>query len=254
MALDMLRTWQSQLPFQLQMPDDLNHEDPSCCILHMAHNQLVVLTTRPVFFAAVKQAVAQRSIHGEYLSEEFDQTIYIPLCCAAAHRNILLAQRLTKSGRRLLQAGLHFVFNSAVILLLHRLMKSNAQIEPESPNVHSPSVASVQDENFERNIQFAIQSFEEEARTGTHYPRDCCKILQDLNALTERYSTRQEQLVHQRIATDIAQPSSLANRGTSFVADVQPPQNLLAEGDAVYAEMMSWIQGNGLQLQNSLSI
>lgn len=250
----MLRTWQSELPFQLQMPYDLHHEDPSCCILHMAHNQLIVLTTRPVFFAAVKQAVAQRSIHGEYLSEEFDQTAHMSMCCAAAHRNLLLAQRLVKSGRRLLQAGLHFVFNGAVILLLQRLMKSTAQTESATPNVSRPSVASVQDGDFEPNIQFAIQSFEEEARTGTHYPRDCCKILQDLNALTERYSTCQEQLVYQRTVADISQPNSLTNHGSTFAADVHPPQNLLAEGDAVYAEMITWIQGNGLQLQNSLFI
>ncbi|KAH3904310.1 hypothetical protein HBI56_008950 [Parastagonospora nodorum] len=253
-ALEMLHTWQWQLPHQLQMPADLNHEDPTCCILHMAHNQLMVLTTRPIFFAAVKQAVAQRSIHGEYLPEEFDQTPHIPICCAAAHRNLQLAQRLIKSGRRLLQAGLHFVFNSAVILLLQRFMRSTAQPEFGTPSVRSPSVASVQNEEFEPNIQFAIQSFEEEARTGTHYPRDCCKILQDLDVLTERYSRCQEQLVHQRNATDTSQPSSLANRRSTFAADVQPSQNLLTEGNAMYAEVVTWIQCSGLQLQNSFFI
>jgi hypothetical protein len=249
----MLRTWQLQLPLSLQMPDDLTQPDPTCCILHMAHNQLIVLTTRPVFFAAVKQAVAQRVVRGEHLLEEAEQGPYLPACSAAAHRNLLLAQRLLNSGRKLLQAGLHFVFNGAVILLLQRLIRSTVPIESGKANVRSTSLASLRDD-YEPSIEFAIRCFEEEARTGTHYPRDCCKILQDLNELTDRYVRYQEQPKQQKHTAEYVHPGSFADSMSKFAGDTNASSQLFGEGAPFYAEIMTWVQGDGLQVQDSLYI
>lgn len=253
-ALDMLRTWQLRLPPSLQIPDDLNHFDPSCCILHMAHNQLILLTTRPIFFAVIKQAVAQRVVHGNYLPEDFGQAPHILTCASAAHRNLILAQRFVQSGRKQLQAGLHFVFNAAVVLLLKRLMRNTVDIEPGESSTRSPSAMSLEDD-VEPSIQFAIKSFEEEAKTGTNYPRDCCKILQDLNTLTMRCIAWQVQpMTQQRNVTEYIHPGLHADNEAICAADLHAPQQLLGEGDAGYAELMTWIPSKHLQLQSSFLI
>jgi hypothetical protein len=250
-ALDMLRTWQLRLPPSLQIPEDLNHLDPSCCILHMAHNQLILLTTRPIFFAVIKQAIERQGVHGDYLSEEVEQAPHMPTCASAAHRNLLLAQQLTISGRKLLQAGLHFVFNAAVVLLLKRLMRSPVAIESEESNVRNSSAASVEND-VEASIQFAVSSFEEEAKTGTNYPRDCCKILQDLNALTRRcMSWRVQSITQENSLTEDMHHGLHAYNEAMYVADLHAPQQLLGEGDAGYAELMTWIPSKQLQLQRS---
>ncbi|RYF36425.1 MAG: hypothetical protein EOO38_27695, partial [Cytophagaceae bacterium] len=150
-ALKMLQTWQEQLPAVLQMPESLMHSDPSCNLLHMAQNQLVILVrnpslqiagqesseilpspqvTRPVLLAAVKRSVAQRLAQGR--PPQHCQARHIYACSAAAHRNLLLAQQITLSGRKLLQAGLHFVFNAAVVLLLKRIMANPDHTDEEA--------------------------------------------------------------------------------------------------------------------------
>lgn len=248
-ALEMLQGWQRQLPPSLHMPDDLSHPDPSCCVLHMAHNQLVVLTTRPVFFAAVKQAVAQRAVQVESPMEKHSQGHYIQSCSKAAHLNLLLAQRITHSSRRLLQAGMHFVFNAAVILLLSRILNSQDVTtgEPNGLNVSEMPTR----EQIEATIHVAIQTFEDEARTGTIYPRDCFRVLQDLRSLTDRYMASRYPLPDQTNLIDHLQ-SSQVNTLREYPFDLHSPQQSAGGSDVVHEEMMAWVQSDGLQLHNSL--
>jgi hypothetical protein len=247
-ALEMLRTWELQLPSRLQMPKDLHHPDPSCCILHMAHNQLIVLTTRPIFFGAVKQAVAQHIVRGELFSEDRAQGSHIQACLAAAHRNLLLAQIVRQSGRRPLQAGLHFVFNAAVILLLKRLMRSRSSTQPGSSDLHALVETSVDDQS-ESSIRFAIESFEEEAKTGTHYPRDCCRILRDLNTLTYCYvSPRKEADLPYSNVIEHAHGGPRADNKRNSVTDLRTVQLPFSEGDIGYEEIMTWMRADGLHL------
>jgi hypothetical protein len=247
-ALEMLRAWRLQLPSFLQMPKDLSHPDPSCCMLHMEHNQLIVLTTRPVFFGAVKQAVAQQIVRGEYPPEDLAREGHIQACLTAANQSLHLAQRVQQSGRRPLQAGLHFVFNAAVILLLKRLMKSRTDPKPGNSDLHTILEPSVEDQ-FEANIRFAIKSFEEEAKTGTHYPRDCCKILQDLDALTYRYVTpwKHGDLPHRNVMEHAHGGLHVDNKRSS-VTDLHTVQPPFSEGVASYDEIMTWMRADGLHL------
>ncbi|KAH7406472.1 hypothetical protein DE146DRAFT_607868 [Phaeosphaeria sp. MPI-PUGE-AT-0046c] len=246
-ALKMLRTWELLLPSALQLPADLNDNDPFCYMLHMAHNQLVVLTTRPIFFAAVKQAVAQRVVHGRYPQPQDLQTPHMHACLAAACRNLRLAEYLVQSGRKMLQAGLHFIFNAAVILLLNRLMRSKPRIEPGDLDIHSTPMTP-EEERIESSIQFAIEVFQAESRTGTHYPRDCSQLLQGLNALTSRNLAWQKEAYSQQQMqhTDLGVAESDCVGASRL--------NLLGEDSAIYAEMMNWEQCNGLQLSDSLFI
>jgi hypothetical protein len=250
----MLQTWQLQLPPDLQIPDNFNHPDPSCCILHMAHNQLIALTTRPVIFAAVKRAVAHRIVHGTDPTNDNSPGRHIQACSAAAHRNLLLAQHVLQLSRRLLQAGLHFVFNAAVILLLKRIMDSPKTPRPNDLDAQCGSTTAVEEQS-ESSIQFAIRIFEEEAKTGTHYSRDCCKILSDLRALTDRYLVSRDQAIpSQRRRSDHAHLGLQHGAGSKHSADPRTSQQPIGENDALHEEMMAWMQNNGLQLQNSLLI
>lgn len=245
-ALAMLQSWQAQLPPSLQMPENLSHIDPSCCILHMAHNQLVLLTTRPIFFSAVKQTVAQRVVQSRSSTEQHSQRLHVHLCASTAHRNLLLAQRITESSRKLLQAGLHFVFNAAVILLLNRIMSMQGLGFDHTMGQNSPTATT--HEQLESGIHFALQTFQNEARTGANYPRDCYKVLQDLKALTDRYIATRYSAIDQ--AYD--EIHSTGDDFSSLGLPIAQPQ--LGATDGMYEEMMTWVQGDGLQLHDGLFI
>jgi hypothetical protein len=241
-ALAMLQSWQAQLPPNLQMPGNLSHIDPSCCILHMAHNQLVLLTTRPIFFSAVKQTVAQRVVQSRSPTEQHPQRLHVHLCATTAHRNLLLAQRITESSRRLLQAGLHFVFNAAVILLLNRIMSMQGL-----DIGHSRPTATTH-EQLESGIHFALQTFQNEARTGTNYPKDCYRVLQDLKALTDRYIASRYSAMDQK-------HDKIHSTGDDFSSLGLPTaQPQLGATDGVYEEMMTWVHSDGLQFHDGLFI
>jgi hypothetical protein len=253
-AMGMLQTWQIQLPSNLQMPDDLNHPDPSCCILHMAYNQLIVLITRPILFAAVKRAVAHKIIFGDDPADEPLSGRHILAGLAAADRNLRLARHVLGLNRRMLQAGLHFLFNGALILLLKRMMNSSAMTEADTSAEHS-TLLTAADERSQASVQFAIHVFEEEAKTGTHYPRDCCEILSDLRALTDRYLASLDQTgpyLQSRFdhTHHHAQGLDKSKSGNSSHVPRQP----IGEDNDAYVEIMSWLQNPSPKLQNSLLI
>jgi hypothetical protein len=230
-ALKMLEDWKLQLPSSLAVEEST---DPACCTLHMAQNQLIVLTTRPTLLAAVKQAVAERYISGQWFSQQHASSNHIMACSEAAHRNLILAQRLGPT-RNLLQASLHFVFNAAVILLLNQLLSSSNSYKAQT---------------YASEIQFSLRIFEEASRTGTNYPRDCCKILQDLSALVDRYLAHGHGIFEQRHDLHaIAQQSA-----TQLELESQRNSSNTNDGDNLHQDMMTWIQSEGLQLNNSLLI
>jgi hypothetical protein len=240
-ALRMLEDWKLQLPSILAIEENT---DPACCTLHMAQNQLIVLTTRPIMLAAVKQAVAERYMNGQWSPQQHARSSHIQTCSDAAHRNLVLAQRLGPT-RKLLQAGLHFVFNAAVILLLNQILSSsNSHKAPTPPNTDIYASA----------IQFALRIFEEASRTGTNYPRDCRRVLQDLSALVDRYLSHGHGTFEQR--HDLYDATHVVGQHNATHQDPETRRTLsnMNEGDELHQEMMTWIQSNGLQLHNSLLI
>ncbi|KAK1910408.1 hypothetical protein P3342_006685 [Pyrenophora teres f. teres] len=241
-ALKMLADWKSQLPHVLAADESA---DPAVLSLHLAANQLIVLTTRPILLAAVKQAVAERYMNGQWSLQQHAHITHIQACLEAAHRNLVLAQRL-RSKRKLLQAGLHFVFNAAVILFLEQIMSSfRSHKTPPSPNAaaHGPK------------LEFAIRTFADESKTGTNYPRDCFKILQDLEALVHRYlSHGHGNFVH---GSNASLGANAGAPGSHAIAQPGPETQNNPNGPEssnLYQEMRIWIQSDGLQLQNSLLI
>ncbi|KAG9194372.1 hypothetical protein G6011_04407 [Alternaria panax] len=239
-ALKLLEDWKLHLSPVLAIHVDA---DPAVLSLHLASNQLIVLTTRPILLAVVKQAVAERYMNGQWSVQQHAHSKYIQACSEAAQRNLLLAQRL-RSTRKLLQAGLHFVFNAAVILILDRILYYPST-ETSSTLLDTALYAS--------EINFAMRTFEEESRTGTNYPRDCYKVLQDLKALVDRYLSHGHGNLEQ--GND---PGLVINTpGLQYSAQRGPEtQGNVSNKTAgtVYEELRTWMQSDGLKLDNSLLI
>ncbi|KAE9579597.1 putative transcriptional regulatory protein [Colletotrichum fructicola] len=275
-ALQMLETWLSQLPPTLQMPADYRSPDPACCLLHMGYNQHLILLLRPIFFVAVKKAFAERYITtgGRWNIEH--HAARIRQCSDAAHRNLHLARwllDLTKRTRKLLQAGLHYVFNAAIILMLEELLPPPQQEPPPSPSAESD------------DVNFAIDIFDEETKTGSNYARDCATVLKDLRSLIQRLRLAPQGVVAASGGTvavaaaargvvggpgglapeDVAMsntsssstPTSAGPRDYHLHLDhhQQPlqQQTFPNEGDAVYQELMTWVDNNELQVYSNNS-
>lgn len=244
-ALGMLHEWHSRLPADLLIPSDQTLLDPACCTLHMYYNQLILLTTRPVFFAATKKIVAQRMFSELSSSEGHVLETHLRSCTEAAQRNLELARLLQSRDRNWLQSGLHFLFNAAVVLLLSRISSAyedNGDTDRANEGPH------------DAEIRFAIQVFEQETKTGTNYPRDCCRVLQDLNALTDRYVLMQRIPDTQQRAIARKANTSTSQLATDASVPVQVSSRRFNDDPGIYQEMMAWAQLDGLQLQDTLLI
>jgi hypothetical protein len=239
-ALDLLENWKLNLPPGLAIGIDA---DPAVLSLHLASNQLIVLTLRPILLAAVKQAVAERYMNGQWSVQQHAHSKYVQACSEAAQRNLLLAKRL-RSKRKLLQAGLHFVFNAAVILILDQILHSSST---------APTATPLSTTVYTLEIDFAMRTFDEESRTGTNYPRDCYKVLQDLKALVDRYLSyghgHFEQGNDPGLVINTPGPQYNTQRG----AEAQGNASNTTAG-TVYQELRTWMQSDGLKLHNSLLI
>lgn len=247
----MLHKWKSQLPPEVIISHSPTFLDTACYTLHMAQAQLIVLTTRPIFLAAVKQAVAEQFMGGQWSIEKHVHGAYIQACSGAAHRNLTLAQRI-RSSRKLLQAGLHFVFNAAVILLLDRIIHGT-QMHPVGPGQAVPPPLSKELHSSE--IQFAIYVFEQESQTGTNYPRDCCKVLQDLKALVDHYLSQSRASCPKKKIDGRGHDSSTMQSRLDPSSGAQISPAVPSEDNDLYQELVTWVQGDDLPLRsNSLLI
>ncbi|GKT52345.1 putative transcriptional regulatory protein [Colletotrichum spaethianum] len=265
-ALQLLENWHSSLPPTLQMTTSHPSNDPACCLLHMAYNQkpkreqppmltkdpwhlqLVILVVRPIFFAAVKKAFAERYIPSDRRWDIEHHAGRISACSEAAHRNLYFARwllSLNGGARKLLQAGLHYVFNAAIVLMLEDLLV---------PNRHSSSAHS-------DDVNFAIGVFEEEAKTGSNYGHDCATVLQDLKSLVQRLRLDgQGGPSTPGLASDDVAVGSNSNTPTTTVSQqpqqptFPPPSSQfypMDESGPLYQELMTWMDNNDTQLYSN---
>ncbi|KAK1540346.1 fungal specific transcription factor domain-containing protein [Colletotrichum paranaense] len=265
-ALQLLGSWQSSLPPTLQMSTSHPSSDPSCCLLHMAYNQLLILVVRPIFFAAVKKTFAERYITSDRRWEFSHHADRISSCSKAAHGNLYLARwlmRLNGGTRKFLQAGLHYIFNAAIILMLEELLVFSPATEPDDINVN-----------------FAISVFEEEAKTESNYARDCATVLKDLQSIVQRLRLDSQAVYTARAggvsggpstpgltSDDVTNVSSSINTpSTSYSQQSQhqtfPPgpshvllYPMTTEDGPIYEELVAWVEHNDAQLySNNYSI
>jgi len=214
--------------------------------------QLIILTLRPIYFIAVKKAVADRYLNGRSDLQSHPHLQKIMECSAAARRNLNLGRYMSGLGHfpRLLHGGFHNVFNAAVVLQLHQLLYD------------------MQDESDESDISFAIGAFQNEAKNGNIYAEDCTRVLLDLNLLVHKL--RGQTLFNSQQLATSPHAASLPNQTSPYsdvyatASDISTPRSFqwrppttsqaaalnstINEQDPAYPELMTWLNGDDLQL------
>lgn len=202
----------------------------------------MILAIRPVFFAAVKKTFAERCVTRQSSLSTHPQLTHLRRCVRAAEENIRLARQILilNHPRKLLQAGLHHIFNAAICLLLQELIY-NENSPPRDAQARG------------QDLDFVIARFEDESRIGSNYGRDCATVLRDLRVLIQRLSTsvdsvqdasRGASLPHQTTMYDpigsraTVEASPWSQKVTSEL--LQQPI-LVEQGHVLYDELMSWI-------------
>ncbi|KAK7421664.1 hypothetical protein QQX98_002131 [Neonectria punicea] len=235
-AIRMLDQWLEGLPPILQLSGDGLSDDPACCLLHMGYNQLIILTIRPVFFAAVKKTFAEQLVTRQSSLNSHPQLSHLKRCVVAAERNIRLARHILALNhpRKLLQAGLHFIFNAAICLMLQQLIYMK-DVAPKDPHAR------------DHDLDFVIARFEEESHVGSNYGRDCAAVLRDLRALVQRLRVPVDQ------GLESARPSESTMHAAAETMEMGHPwpQKIgydalqqpihVEQGHTLYEELVSWI-------------
>ncbi|KAM5342801.1 hypothetical protein ACJ41O_013767 [Fusarium nematophilum] len=245
-AIGMLDSWRLNLPPSLRLSNNGLSNDPACCLLHMSYNQLIILTIRPVFFAAVKKTFAERLVTRQSSLSSHPQLPQLRQCVTAAEHNIRLARQILALNhpRKLLQAGLHFIFNAAICLMLQELVY-NKESPPRDEQARG------------HDLDFVIARFEDESRIGSNYGRDCATVLRDLRVLVQRLTAPVDPHVESARLCNTSQPSTtydpIENRTTVDMGQ-QWPQKVTSEalqqpilveqGHILYDELVSWMDGD----------
>ncbi|RGP65972.1 transcription factor [Fusarium longipes] len=203
---------------------------------------LIILTIRPVFFALVKKSFAEKLVSRQCSLSAHPQLPHLKRCIASAEHNIRLARQilLVNQPRKLLQAGLHFIFNAAIVLMLQQLVED---LLPPSRTEKARSL----------DLDFVIARFEDESRVGSNYGRDCATVLRDLRVLVQRLPIPVDIGAATR-SINMAQASTtydpIANRTTVDMGQSWPDKLssealqqpvLVDQSHMLYNELVSWI-------------
>ncbi|KFA62937.1 hypothetical protein S40285_04367 [Stachybotrys chlorohalonatus IBT 40285] len=180
----LLEQWESSLPAALRLNHDGASDDPTVCLLHMQHNHLIMMATRPVFFAAVKRTLAERLGSGVGpVAAPHPELRHLQNCASAAQHILDLARRVAAqdSQRRgpssppiLLHAGLQNIFDAVVCLLLQELVTDTSIADEELASRNGA-------------VEFAVGCFEDE---GGDFARDAAGVVARLKGLVEELRLR----------------------------------------------------------------
>ncbi|KAI1848846.1 hypothetical protein JX265_001176 [Neoarthrinium moseri] len=179
-AMRSLASWSNDLPPAMRIVGDQVSNDRACCELHMAAGQLTIIVVRPIFFSAIKEAVAERFASPNWNLEAHPRVTQIRSCCDAARRNLRLGRfvRSSTPSHKLMSHILHYIFNAAVTLLLNQLLVDSL-------------------ESDRADILFATDCFKTETQGDSNYVRDCAGVLSQLTMVVDQcnLSMNQAQLL-----------------------------------------------------------
>ncbi|KAF9772218.1 hypothetical protein IL306_010088 [Fusarium sp. DS 682] len=204
-------------------PLDITHFTPNeVAVLTLMGFYLIEMNRRDAAYICVSNAMHISIMHAEH--------------------NIRLARQvlLVNHPRKLLQAGLHFIFNAAIVLMLQQL------VEDLCPSSRSEKARSL-------DLDFVIGRFEDESRVGSNYGRDCATVLRDLRVLVQRLpipvdlstATRSVNMTQTTTTYD-----PIANRTTvdmgqqwsdKLTSEALQQPILVDQGHILYNELVSWI-------------
>ncbi|KAF4426688.1 transcriptional regulatory [Fusarium acutatum] len=162
-------------------------------------------------------------------------------CLLHMHYNQLARQiLLVNHPRKLLQAGLHFIFNAAIVLMLQQL------VEDLCPSSRSEKARSL-------DLDFVIGRFEDESRVGSNYGRDCATVLRDLRVLVQRLpipvdmstATRSVNMTQNTTTYDPIANRTHVDMGQQWsdklTSEALQQPILVDQGHILYNELVSWI-------------
>ncbi|QGI77695.1 hypothetical protein CEK25_004424 [Fusarium fujikuroi] len=147
---------------------------------------------------------------------------------------------LVNHPRKLLQAGLHFIFNAAIVLMLQQL------VEDLCPSSRSEKARSL-------DLDFVIGRFEDESRVGSNYGRDCATVLRDLRVLVQRLpipvdmstATRSVNMTQTTTTYDPIANRTHVDMGQQWsdklASEALQQPILVDQGHILYNELVSWI-------------
>ncbi|KIW94579.1 uncharacterized protein Z519_04555 [Cladophialophora bantiana CBS 173.52] len=169
-ALRLLKSWSKNLPAAVIGTEENLSRDRAVGELHMAHNQLIILTVRPLLFINVKRFTADMLLNRRTTGLEISHKAELDLCADAARRNIRLWHRLLNLQRpaRLSVSSVHYLFNAALTLQLYQLL------------AHSEA-----QEDYEE-VGFVISILDVDQSSNKEYAADCARVLTDFNSLMAR--------------------------------------------------------------------
>ena len=194
----------------------------------------------------MKKGVADQFTNRRWSIDNHPQIARIRQCSDAARRNLRLGRWLLEisPAHKLLLPELHYIFNAAIILMLHQIVFVNLRTHDVS------------------EIEFAIEAFAHEAESGAAYAQVCAGVLKDLSVLVQRLRS----LTFDRAAADrdasyagaVAeqqQPlSSSLSRGPMMSGVEGQPDTPTVTGGDVFQVLDAWLRDDDVQLYNSFLI
>lgn len=170
---------------------------------------------------------------------------YLRRCICASLHNIQLARHFIylSHPRKLLQAGLHFIFNAAVVLILQEL------VHTEGEDVANGQVYSYFPHAHDTDIDFVLANFQEEADGGNNYGKDCVTVLRDLRFLVKKIKSKLDSCSRCALSVHPA-VSSYNGKGMisgNTMADQEmtttmTPSVQIGQEQTLYYQLLSWIE------------
>ncbi|RPB01169.1 hypothetical protein L873DRAFT_691237 [Choiromyces venosus 120613-1] len=240
-----LNAWSENLPAEIRLESGISRER-SVVLLHLLHNQMYILTTRPSLLLAAKQCTAAL-----YLS--FDQTPGLPthieehvsICISAARRNIMLAKQLEESGwiSHHSFTDHQYIFNAIVVLLLNRLIREGDQMDSYMTGGNEILT------NDKKDISFGILTLSRFGERGNEIAADNAKVSSELDAVVSRIlCTRHQESPSSSIQYSDHPTSSVGIVSDYAVADYTSQQYLArfnvspTPAASATEEMSSWLR------------
>lgn len=208
----------------------------------------MILTTRPIFFAATKKILADlflsQKSHKDRAGNGEDDSYrpFVGRCRDSARENIRLGRLIRDMSprQRLTHQEAHAVFNAALILLLQQLAF-----------LHSDSAQT-------DNIAFAIEVFQQEAKLGSNFGLDCLTVLQDLSFIVHALPQAQvavaagEQTISN--ATEAELQSDIAAPDVDLLESSYEGQSGVELSDVLFKELQTWLENDYLEIYNDIRL
>ncbi|KAK4075571.1 hypothetical protein Trihar35433_2131 [Trichoderma harzianum] len=253
-ALSLLQQWLASLPPTLQINDQQLTKDRACLVLHLMYHQDIILTTRPIFFAATKKILADRFLSQKThkdRAENYQGDLYMACvghCLDAARENIRLGRLIRDASprQRLTHQEAHAVFNAALIILMQQL----ASPQPDSAETD--------------DVAFAIEVFQQEARLGNNFGLDCLTVLQDLSFIAHALPQTQVSVAEEQSISAVTYTASSEANIQAESAIPAPDIDLLESScdgqagvelnGALFKELQTWLENDYLEIYNNFRL